>query len=1190
MMEWIISSSVLILGVVLLRRVLRGKLSLRLQYALWLVVLVRLLCPVSFFQSGLSVQNVPAQVRQQIVTPVVQEQEAPVKETPQRQQMETPAENIPVQNEAVQNEAPTVSAGEKNAEQVVEIEPTMEERLEALSGLAIRVWSAGMAVAALFVAASNLLFARKLRKNRTPIEIPGCPVPVYVSGEARTPCLVGLFRPVVYFTSEVAEDESTWTHVMEHELTHLRHCDPLFGALRCAALVLHWYNPLVWMAAKLSKADGELACDEGTIARLGEGERIPYGETLIRLTCKARGPAELMLTATTMTDSPGSIRQRIRLIAKRPKTAAYAIVIGIIAVGLMVGCTFTGAVEETEPTETTQLIETTEPEPTEELDWYQTYMADKGFEYLGGASANEYLYTGDSREVAFDEIGLTLTVPEAWADQVEVVWSGYLDASDYNVYIVNRRLAEYHGKISRDSYAVRIWAVRKNRTTELDPRTDWEKSEYSSARKYLGENNEFYFYVITAEMSWGMDSPMFCKELIVKEKGQDYYDDLVGDLIADPEEVPGWLTIWETPAEYVQVKPVQNLEENPDFEWTGLAEVYRYCGSDGVISFPELGFTLTLPKQWLSHVEVIYKADTEGNFGLYVMNKDILDRIPDSWGQHPYLNPMYLEYILRIFADDEVSGACWVLDDSGSQLLMAETREMAFLGENDEIIAPLVYGRNSMIQVLGEDRYYDLANDYVADQSMITLDSGEQMKLCIRREQVSEYQGSEQVKVLLYNLGSSEMKLDPEQINCFPSLERLIITLDDRSLYNGNDRAVYWNFNELTVPKEIIEVPARYQYALNQAASEETTLPSETTEQVVVHNDAWYQSLMESRDFAILDNLWENEYLYTGDSRELFFEEIGLTVTIPEEWADQVEVIWAGSLDAQEYSFYLVNRRLAEEYHGKITHMAFAVRISAVRKMYSMAADPVGVRSYVGENNEFYFYVTTAEMTGGMDTPMFWKQFIVQERGQEYYDDLIGDLIADPEEVPGWLTIRDVAEEFVEKKPAQNLEWQPEFEWIGIWNIYRYEGESDTIDFSRYGFTLTLPEGWKDRVEVIISDSYYSVGIYVLNRDVSQAFIDNQIRNPYFELAQSDFIFAIEGSGSAVGDCWVLGRGFFAVTREQQLSDESRGLRFGKAQLIEVIGEEKYNELIGDLVVDEALLREMITLTNGEELTYFDMR
>ena len=49
MMEWIISSSVLIAVVILLRYALRGKLDLRLQYALWAVVLLRLLIPVSFW-------------------------------------------------------------------------------------------------------------------------------------------------------------------------------------------------------------------------------------------------------------------------------------------------------------------------------------------------------------------------------------------------------------------------------------------------------------------------------------------------------------------------------------------------------------------------------------------------------------------------------------------------------------------------------------------------------------------------------------------------------------------------------------------------------------------------------------------------------------------------------------------------------------------------------------------------------------------------------------------------------------------------------------------------------------------------------------------------------------------------------------------------------------------------------------
>lgn len=63
-MQWIVSSSVLILVVIALRYVLRGKLSLRMQYALWLLVLVRLLVPVSFGASDLSVMNaVPGSAR-----------------------------------------------------------------------------------------------------------------------------------------------------------------------------------------------------------------------------------------------------------------------------------------------------------------------------------------------------------------------------------------------------------------------------------------------------------------------------------------------------------------------------------------------------------------------------------------------------------------------------------------------------------------------------------------------------------------------------------------------------------------------------------------------------------------------------------------------------------------------------------------------------------------------------------------------------------------------------------------------------------------------------------------------------------------------------------------------------------------------------------------------------------------------
>ena len=60
MTEWVLSSSVLILIVIGLRTVFKGKISLRLQYAIWGLVLMRLLIPVSFGSTDFSVANLTA--------------------------------------------------------------------------------------------------------------------------------------------------------------------------------------------------------------------------------------------------------------------------------------------------------------------------------------------------------------------------------------------------------------------------------------------------------------------------------------------------------------------------------------------------------------------------------------------------------------------------------------------------------------------------------------------------------------------------------------------------------------------------------------------------------------------------------------------------------------------------------------------------------------------------------------------------------------------------------------------------------------------------------------------------------------------------------------------------------------------------------------------------------------------------
>lgn len=331
MLEWIASSCALILAVLLLRRLLRGRIGPGLQYALWLLVLVRLLLPVSFGAARVSVQNLvrdaDERAASQVVTYVNQTAPDPV-----------PSEPAPAQSATAQ---PQYTQSAAAPQPQPEAPLTVTARPVTLSDILRCAWYAGMAAMALWLIATNLAFRARLAKRARRIEYPGCKLPLYITEAVETPCLFGVLRPAIYLTPEAASEPETLRHSVEHELTHYRHGDHIWALLRCLCLVLHWYNPLVWLAAALSRRDAELACDEATIRRLGENERAAYGRTLIRISCERR--ATLLRTATTMNCGKRGLRERIALIAKRPKTAAYALVILILAAIAVTGCTFTGA-------------------------------------------------------------------------------------------------------------------------------------------------------------------------------------------------------------------------------------------------------------------------------------------------------------------------------------------------------------------------------------------------------------------------------------------------------------------------------------------------------------------------------------------------------------------------------------------------------------------------------------------------------------------------------------------------------------------------------------------------------------------------------------------------------------------------------------------------------------------------------
>lgn len=336
-MQWIVSSSVLILVVIALRYVLRGKLSLRMQYALWLLVLVRLLVPVSFGASDLSVMNaVPERA------PTVQQGIYRQDIVGERNDAPTNAGTVGIPAQSMSEAAPPDLV--QNVTTATVTPPTVEKTDWAR--IAKTVWLAGAAALGLVFLAVNLRFGKKLRRSRERVEETDACLPVYESGETDTPCLFGVAKPSIYVTPDTRTEAETLRYALAHEQTHYRHGDNLWAVLRGVCLALHWYNPLVWWAAELSRRDAELACDEATIRRIGESERAAYGRTLIRMTCEKR-PA-LLVTATMMTDSGKGLKERISLLVKKPKTAAYTAVAVLLIAGLSVACTFTGGRENAE--------------------------------------------------------------------------------------------------------------------------------------------------------------------------------------------------------------------------------------------------------------------------------------------------------------------------------------------------------------------------------------------------------------------------------------------------------------------------------------------------------------------------------------------------------------------------------------------------------------------------------------------------------------------------------------------------------------------------------------------------------------------------------------------------------------------------------------------------------------------------
>lgn len=286
MIEYLVSLSLLICAVLLIRGIFRKTVSPRVIYALWMVVVIRMLLPITLFEVDVTIpeflhnrqteqdehseqlpENSYTSAELSQTTPTYPSQNT-MPTTPTVPDVITPAAPITPETGAELPMSPE--------EQTPEVpEEPVRVNWQQIANL---VWFIGADTAAVWVFFIGITYNRRLTRNRIfHRTVRG--TKVYISEDASVPCISGLI-PSIYITPDAANSESEMLIII-HEYVHLRHWDNIWSIIRALALIVFWWNPLVWAAATVSKQDAELACDDAVSAKLDDETRLRYAHILL---------------------------------------------------------------------------------------------------------------------------------------------------------------------------------------------------------------------------------------------------------------------------------------------------------------------------------------------------------------------------------------------------------------------------------------------------------------------------------------------------------------------------------------------------------------------------------------------------------------------------------------------------------------------------------------------------------------------------------------------------------------------------------------------------------------------------------------------------------------------------------------------------------------------------------------------
>lgn len=299
-----ITGSYVIVFIIVARLFLR-KVPKIFSYALWSVVLFRLLCPFSI-ESMFSF--IPAEVQSSPLNKLYTQ-------TPQIENVISTSDQALINISTVPVPAIPVASTTP-----VGIPPA--NSTDAWINIGQYIWLIGIALLLIYSIIATIRLSRNLRTATPLFEN------IYEHRGITTPFVFGLLKPKIYLPNGLSDHEKAY--IIKHEQVHIHRYDHIIKPLTFAVLCIHWFNPVVWLAFYLMSDDMEKSCDESVIRQMGSGIKKEYSTSLLSLSTGRR-----FIGGSPLAFGESNTKGRIKNILNYKKPAFWVVLVAIIVVAAL---------------------------------------------------------------------------------------------------------------------------------------------------------------------------------------------------------------------------------------------------------------------------------------------------------------------------------------------------------------------------------------------------------------------------------------------------------------------------------------------------------------------------------------------------------------------------------------------------------------------------------------------------------------------------------------------------------------------------------------------------------------------------------------------------------------------------------------------------------------------------------------